>query len=498
MSLKTGYMDAEHDDGSNYETPAKDVIASKAAGRRRIFLLAIAAAIGAFYLVFAWRTFVLQYYPSPPFFYDEGDSLADWLNTCSWTERSDRYTTWQSLYTPFSHLTCWLFRPLTGFIPLEWFNGWRQFSLGSRLVLLLHIGLWFSILAPLKPYNSMGDNSHHSICLYRLKQFPFKVLTLFSYGSLYSFERGNLLSICFVLFLASFRIGYLPLARPLIQDLLLAVGASIKPYMVLFSNYGWNAKRLLRTICFAGVLQLVAVLIIGAPGIENMPSNLAFFSKNNAITDVLTRALNTFTFKGYLDLIKLVSYGQSDEIFAYRLTFMLNLLYGIGVSLFVVLAVLGARCLLQTWKYVSIHRSCKPSTPVDPLMSSIAPSCVMTFVYLVQAQGSGAYVILFPIATLLWLEEETSLISSSPLLLSLYFVSICAFDIPWSTAKSYSCGFPFKPLLTEIFGQSYTCLGSYVGVFSVLRPLLALLFGIALFMRIFNILRLRNRALKIC
>ena len=488
-------MDAKQNESSGYVLPAKGIVESKSLGRRRIFLMAIFSAIGFFYLVFAWRTFVLHYYPSPPFIYDEGDSLADWLNTCSWTERSDRYTTWQSLYTPFSHLTCWLFRPFTGIIPLQWFNGWRQFSPGSRLVTLLHIALWLSILVPLKPYM---PKSRQSVGIYRLKQFPFKLLTLLSYGSLYSFERGNLLSICFILFLASFRIAYLPLARPLIQDLLLAVGASIKPYMLLFSNYGWNAKRLLKTICLVGVFQLVAVLIIGAPGIENMPSNLAFFSKTNSITDVIARALNIFTFKGYVDLAKLVSYGMPDETLAFRLNFMLNTFYCIGFSLFVVLLVLGMRCLLQTWKYASVQRACNPSVPVDPLMVSIAPSCVMTFIYLVQAQGSGAYVILFPIATLLWLEEEASLISSSPLLLSLYFVSICAFDMPWSTAKSYSCGWPMKPLLTEIFGQSFSCLGIYVGVLSVLRPLLVLMFGIALFMRIFNILRLRNRALKIC
>lgn len=490
-------MDVKKNNSSCSDLPGIEVFQVHL-NRRRIFILAIAAAIGVFYAVFAWRTFVLHYYPSPPFFYDEVDSLSDWFHTCYWTERSDRYTTWQSLYTPFSHLSCWLFRPFNGSIPFEWLNGWRQFSLNSRLVVLLHIGLWFSILAPLKPCNSMGDIGHHPIFLFRLKQFPFKILTLFSYGSLFSFERGNLLSICFVLFLASFRIGYLPLASGLIQDLLLAVGASIKPYILLFSNYGWNIRRLLKTICVVGALQLVAILILGAPGIENIPSNIAFFSKDNSIQDVLTRALNTFTFKGYLDLIKLVSYGQSDEILAYRLTFILNLLYGISVSLFVVMALLGVRCLLQTWKYVSIHRSSKPSAPVDPLMSSIVPSCVMTFIYLVQAQGSGAYVILFPIATLLWLEEETSLISSSPLLLTLYFVSICSFDMPWSTVKSYSCGWFIKPLLTELFGQPFTCLGIYVGVLSVLRPLLVLLFGIALFMRIFNILRLRNRALKIC
>lgn len=492
-------MDAEQDEVSSYETPLKNVNVSMMIARRRMFLLAIVAAIGTFYLVFAWRTFVLHYYPSPPLFYDETDSFADWLNACSWTERSDRYTKWQSLYTPFAHLTCWFFSRIAGFIPLDWYAGWRQFSLGSRLVLLLHIGIWFSILAPLKPFKSVAENGRHSIFLFRLKRFPFKVLTFFSYGSLYSFERGNLLSICFLIFLASFRISYFPLARQLIfQDLLLAVGASIKPYMVLFSNYGWNFRRLLQTICFIPAFQLVAVLIIGAPGIENLPSNLAYFSNDNAITDVLARALNTFTFKSYSDLVTLVSYGQSDELLVYRLRFFLDLFYGAGLSLFVVLTVFGVRCLLQSWKYVSVRRSCTPGASVDPLVSSIVPSCVMTFVYLSCAQGSGAYVILFAIATLLWLEEETGLISGSPLLLSLYFVSICAFDMPWSTVKSYSCGDFLQPFLTELLGISFACLGVYVGVFSLLRPLLVLLFGIVLFMRMFNILRLRNRSLNIC
>ena len=71
-----------------------------------------------FYLVILYRVFVLNIYPSPPFYFDEKDSLMDYINTCFWTARDDRYTTWRSLYLPFSHFLCQIFNLFSG-IPTE-------------------------------------------------------------------------------------------------------------------------------------------------------------------------------------------------------------------------------------------------------------------------------------------------------------------------------------------------------------------------------------------
>ncbi|MEB3199265.1 MAG: hypothetical protein VKK62_01900 [Synechococcaceae cyanobacterium] len=477
--------------------PPAPAARSRQLSTRRLLLVLLTAGIGVFYLVFAWRTFVLHYYPSPPLFYDEGDSLADWLNACAWSERTDRYTKWQSLYTPFSHFTCSLFSAVLGVIPVDWTTGWRQFSLSFRLVLLLHLLLWFSILLPLKPCTPPSAGQGPGLLQIRLRRLPFKLLTLLSYGALYSFERGNLLSLCFLLFLLSFRLAYSPQLHSRLQPLLLGLGAAIKPYMLLFSTYSWRLGGLLQALAVAVGLQLAAVVLAGAPGLENLPANLDYFGRDNDVSDVLTRTLHSFSFKSYLDLHKLVAYGEADTFRADQLHLLLDGLYGLSLALFLLTGILGLQCLRSSWRQQRLRRR-QDASSSDPLLSGVIPSCVLVFLYLLQAQASGAYVVLFLIAALLCLEEETGMICRSPLLLSLYFLAICAFDMPWSTAKSFSCGslslqIQHRPLLSELLGTPFTCLGTYVGPLSLARPLLTLLFGLALFAHLLRHLRIQER-----
>ena len=80
------------------------------------------------------------------------------------------------------------------------------------------------------------------------------------------------------------------------------------------------------------------------------------------------------------------------------------------------------------------------------------------------------------------------------------------FDMFSIGIKSYTCGAPsftrdtgfdYIPLITQITGIVFKCPGSYIGFFSLIRPLAFNLFGLLLFSRLNNISLLRFRSLKI-
>jgi hypothetical protein len=120
------------------------------------------------------------------------------------------------------------------------------------------------------------------------------------------------------------------------------------------------------------------------------------------------------------------------------------------------------------------------------------PSFINVMLFLIFSQSSGAYVILFLLVSIFCIEEETQIISSSPILLSLYFGAVCAFDLPGITSKAYECGirsisleyFRQIPLLSELSGQQFLCLGTYTGPVALLRPIFFLLFGCMLMLKL--------------
>ena len=487
--------------------------------RKLILLWAIVASIGIFYALFAFRTFILRYYPSPPFIYDEGDTLADWLNTCVWSDRSDRYTAWQSLYTPFAHYICTLSNFIIGEVHPKWYGGWRQFSTVTKWLLIINIGFWLTIILPIKPFSK--DNTFKgSLKRFIIHRFPFKFLTFLSYGALYSFERGNLLSISYVLFWLSFRAVYKPSLRIACQPILVGIAAAIKPYILMFSLYGRRWSGLVIALITVVVLQIIPVLLVGAPGIENLPANLDYFSRDNKLMDVVSRAVNSLSFKSYLDMKKLAVYGVGMDIKGLNFLLVLDTLYVISVVIFVIMCFLAVRCLLTSIK-IDRHQSklllsisADSSTHAgngrlrEQLNSRVVlhryavPALLFVFVYMMISQSSGAYVVLFLLVPLLCIEEETGIVSSSPILLTLYFLAICAFDMPWLSAKAYECGIKFPlddfrqiPLLSEMTGQEFTCMGTFVGPVSLARPFLVLLFACFLILKLRHLIQVDHRAL---
>jgi hypothetical protein len=475
---------------------------------RRLFLVLIVVGIGIFYAIFAYRTFILHYYPSPPLIFDEGDSLADWTNTCAWSDRSDRYTVWQSLYTPFSHFLCTAANRVFGQIPPGYFSGWRQFSLNIKFIVAMHICMWLTILVPIKPFPK-GQSLNRNLKYYAIKVLPFRLITLFSYAALFSFERGNTIGVGYIFFWLSIRFAYYPKLRNLLHPVMVGAAAAIKPYILLFSLYGRRFSGLLISFLTVVILQIIPILIVGAPGIENLPDNLAFYSKEFTILNVVSKAIYTFSFNGYRDMKRLVDFGIGSDMLGLDYRLYLDILYGASFVLFIAFCLLGFRCLLTGIK--ADKRESKLANPttlsISPRIAAVSsqpynarlvmlryaiPSFINVMIFLIFSQSSGAYVILFLLVSVFCIEEETHIISNSPILLSLYFGAVCAFDLPEVTSKAYECGirsisleyFRQIPLLSELSGQQFFCLGTYTGPVALLRPIFFLLFGCLLMLKL--------------
>jgi hypothetical protein len=504
---------ARHDSASEANAPS---------GQRQLrqrLLILIVIGIGIFYALFAYRTFVLHYYPSPPLIFDEGDSLADWTNTCAWSDRSDRYTVWQSLYTPFSHFLCTIANLIFGQIPPGYFSGWRQFSLNMKFTVAMHIGMWLTILVPIKPFPK-GQSFVKGLSYYATRVLPLRLMTLFSYAALFSFERGNTISVGYIFFWLSIRFSYYKKLRFLLHPIMVGAAAAIKPYIMLFSLYGRRLSGLIIAFLTVVILQIIPILIVGAPGIENLPENLAFYSNEFTILNVVIKSIYTFSFNGYRDMKRLVGFGIGSDILGVNYRLYLDLFYGFSFLLFLSFCLLAFRCLLSAINIDQRESNLRKASPVEPtpLISTMSseshnarlvmlryaiPSFVNVMIFLIFSQSSGAYVILFLLVAIFCIEEETHIISTSPILLSLYFGSVCAFDLPGVTSKAYECGirsisleyFRQIPLLTELSGQQFLCLGTYTGPIALLRPIFFLLFACFLMLKLRQQIRLSHARL---
>ena len=469
---------------------------------RRLLLCLIVSAIGCFYLIFAYRTFVLHYYPSPPLFYDEGDSLADWTNTCAWSDRTDRYTAWQSLYTPFSHFICTISNLIAPTLPPNETMSLRQYNPSIKLILAFHVALWLTVLIPIKPFKRFADTGQHLID-YTLGRFPFKLLTFLSFTVLFSFERGNTISVGFFIFLLSFRVIYSPFWCKILHPLLIGIAAAIKPYILLFTFYGRKFKSLIIATMVVAFLQIVPIILVGAPGIENLPANLTYFANEKSIYSTMPKVVSTFSFRGFNDMKTLVDYGIGRELLGVQWRMTLDFLYFLSAGVFVLTVILSIRCLL-TSIIIDRHESMLFSDSITSqfkdhqhiiesdgrnarvaLVRYAIPSFLFILLFLIYSQSSGSYVALFLLVPMMLIEEETGIISRSPVLLSFYFLSFVAFDLPALTSKAYECGvrnvpvqvYRLIPLLSEQTGHQFLCLGIHVGPLTIARPFLLLVFA---------------------
>ncbi len=469
--------------------------------KRHILLILIVSAIGCFYMIFAYRTFVLHYYPSPPLFYDEGDSLADWINTCAWSDRTDRYTAWQSLYTPFAHFLCTISNLVAPTLPPNDIMPLRQYNPSIKLILGFHTALWLAIFMPIKPFKRFAGAGKNFID-YMLGYFPFKLLTFLSFTALFSFERGNTLSVGFFLFLLSLRVIYNPVWREVLHPFLVGIAAAIKPYILMFTLYGRKFKSFIIATVVVAFLQIIPILLVGAPGIENLPANLDYFSNENSIYRIISKVIGTFSFRSFTDMKILIDYGVGRELLAVQWRVMLDFLYFLSISVFALIILLSLRCLMTSInidRHESMLFSKSNSSEYNDrqylaeiewrnsrvaLVRYAIPSFLLISLFLICSQSSGAYVALFLLAPIMLIEEETGIISRSPVLLSLYFGTFVAFDLPALTSKAYECGirnvpieiYRLIPLLSEQTGHQFLCLGIHIGPLAIARPFLLLVF----------------------
>jgi len=459
--------------------------------------------IFTFYLIFFYRTFFLKIYPSPPFFYDEGDSLADWYNACAWSFRYDRYTTWQSLYTPFAHLICVISRNFYGTIELDWYKGWRQFSNASFLITFYHILFWLSIFIPIKKIEA--SKFIDKLRIYFKERFLFKLIVFFSFAALYSFERGNLLSLCFLCYILSLKFCYYNKLK-FISPILIGISAAIKPYILFFKIYTFKTKDFWKSILVIIILTIISIVLIGAPGINFLGDNLEYFSNFNSVGDILNKSISIFSYKGY-DIIyeKLIDYGFGGTEISFNFKFGIAFLKILSFILFSLSLIFCFRLVIKLNRLSKIENNLFTSTQ-ENLLKHIIPLLILTYYYSSQSISSGAYTILFFLGPLLWLEEETNFITKRALLFFLFILCICMFDMFSLGIKSYSCGsansfrlygFDYTPLITQITGILFKCTGKQIGFFSLIRPLAFNLFGLLLFFRLNRITFLNLKSLKV-
>jgi hypothetical protein len=203
---------------------------------------------------------------------------------------------------------------------------------------------------------------------------------------------------------------------------------------------------------------------------------------------------------------RLVDFGIGSDILGLDYRLYLDILYGISFILFLTFCFLAFRCLL-TGINTDQQESKLANTSAVAVGSRIAANRSDSYnarlVMLRYSQSSGAYVILFLLVSVFCIEEETHIISSSPILLSLYFGAVCAFDLPGVTSKAYECGirsisleyFRQIPLLSELSGQQFLCLGTYTGPIALLRPIFFLLFSCMLMLKLRKQIRLSHARL---
>ena len=469
--------------------------------KNNIFIILVWFLISTFYLLFAYRTFILHIYPSPPFFYDEGDSLADWFNTALWSNRIDKYTTWLSVYPPFAHFVTFLLSHIIGIPDESYMLGWRQFSNQSKLSIIFHIFLWFSILTPITlNFNKSVLCSFRSFKYYLKSHFIFKVLVLFSYSSLFTFERGNLLSICFVLYLLSFR--YIFLGNKYIPYIIIGAISSIKPYILLFSNYFFRIKNFILTLIVSTFTTLISLIFYNSDGVNYIFNNLSHFTSYNSLNDILSKTIHSFSFYSYSYYPILVDYGLSGTTTQFDYNFFLNLFSILAKAIFLLTTVLLLSIFLKIYfskgiNFKSIYLSNLFNYKHTCVFYYLLPSLALNFSFVSLSSGSGAYVVMFYLAALLVLEEQTLLISKNPVLLLFFFLAFCIFDFPSLSSNSYNCGssvlktIDYVPLITQITGIKFLCTGKFVGFFSLSRPISFLIFNFLLFykigLRIFNL-----------
>ena len=369
------------------------------------------------------------------------------------TARDDRYTTWRSLYLPFSHFLCQIFNLFSG-IPTE---NLFKFRNESKSILFL-----FFLAYSTQVYLLSRQLRTNFKCLRSAL-----ILIVFSTAVpiLFAYERGNLLVfglILYSLFLLS--------SSNTLKILFAALAASIKPYILLFSlpQLSISNKKITSAVVFVTIfiaLQVISYVSITPQGIEFLSANLKYFSQFSSIHD-----LASYSFLGY----SFMAYDTFNDLFYYGNTqLFLERTVPAVLMIFKLLSIIIFSYVLVNFFYL-IYQSFSIEGSKNHVVKYEIITLLLTFLFASLSLKSGTYAVSFMVVALASLEGKVRVFNKNSIIFLLFFISLCFFDLPLVDDFSYPCD--NANYLSYITGIQFVCGQKLFGIFAIIRPLMMQIF----------------------
>lgn len=301
--------------------------------KKLITILGILEILSAVKIIFY---FYSDGYLVAPFFLRPIDSFMDFYNTLYWSFSSDKYTTWQSIYTPFTFL-------LSKFFTYFGVNDLESGSIGYRnsnselaylLLIFTIIGVILNTLI-FKKLKLVNGNVE-TISLFFVLLFTFPVI--------FVFERGNLIIISYVLLCLS-------LLFDKHKGIFFVLAISIKQYLAIilipyFLKFNKKIKFIILIAVGFFIINFLSAVIINDNKSYLFLKNMLIFGTNNYSVNLLEKAWLTSTFGsidamlfGYPPLLRLIN--TETLIFLQIISSLVKLL----------LLIIATYCLYVTYKY---------------------------------------------------------------------------------------------------------------------------------------------------
>jgi len=199
-------------------------------------MLAVLASLGWVVAFYAARHYLPQ-----PFLFDTFDTFMDWFNTAYWANRSGAYDVWRSIYPPLSFVFLDLFSIESCYA--DPFIA-RDCDWVGTTTILLSYGLSAALAALAF---RRAD---------RVTALPRAVAFGLGFPLLFCLERGNLLLVCLLPFIAAY--GGLA-TSPFWRSLAIALTINFKPYLIA-PSLAFGIRRQWRTLEAAGLMTAAVYL----------------------------------------------------------------------------------------------------------------------------------------------------------------------------------------------------------------------------------------------
>ncbi len=233
-----------------------------------LFALAVAAGLG-----WAMLHLYLYHYLPQPYFYDPTDTWADWFNTSYWAHSKGAYDSWQTIYPPLSFVVLKIFStPGCAALALNEFRTCDWIGVGA-----IHGFFILNVFLIALTYIKVD----------RRTALPRSVALAAGLPMTDGLERGNLIILCFTMFL----LAYGPLVRSArMRWLTAALAINFKVYLIA-SLMPYIFKR--RWLAFEGALlatagvYLVTYAVVGSGTPGQLLENLSEFTGGYQAVNIL-------------------------------------------------------------------------------------------------------------------------------------------------------------------------------------------------------------------